>query len=418
MLNVIVNGARVSYDSLEEAKDSAQESGRGLAFWRETLTACAQNEGAWNDLLNDLWQSGAEDEAERLDRTFPKDAPRHWLLVALTLDGGDPWRAFLAAWEARGDGWILPVVSAPAFMPWLKQVQPERHGLLVRAFGADSAKWPNDLLPQTLKAEGTAAEVSEWQAVVEERKGPKPGEEMTITLPGGVPMTFCWCPATTSEAWKKISGGNDFFWMGSENVESGRCKNEVQHKVRLTKGFWLSQTPVTQKQYECMMGKNPVKVDRGDDIPVTNVSWYDSNSFCQRLQEVCQMPSECCLPTEANWEFACRAGQSQIINVDVCGWYRGNSGGRKHPVRSRRGNAWNFYDLLGGVWEWCSDGYGDYDMQEVVSDPKGSSACLKRVCRGGCYSSAGDLCRSARRGFSAPEVSFSKFIGFRVKIRG
>ena len=153
MLNVVVNGAWVSYDSLEEAKDSAQESGRGLAFWHETLSACAENEALWNDFLNDLWQSGAEDEAGRLDRTFPKDAPRHWLLVALTLDGGDPWRAFLAAWEARGDGWILPVVNDPAFVSWFKQVQPEKHDLLVRAFGEDAATWPNDLLLKALKGE-------------------------------------------------------------------------------------------------------------------------------------------------------------------------------------------------------------------------------------------------------------------------
>ena len=167
MLNMIVNGARVSYDSLEEAKDAARES--GLAFWRETLTECAENEAMWNEFLNDLWQSGAEDEAERLDRTFPKDAPRQWLLVALTLGGDDPWVAFLAEWEAQGDERILPVVSSPAFAPWLKQVRTKKHDLLVRAFGADAAKWPIDLLQKALKAEGTEAEIAEWKAVVEKR---------------------------------------------------------------------------------------------------------------------------------------------------------------------------------------------------------------------------------------------------------
>ena len=167
MLNLIVSGARVSYDSLEEAKDAARESGLGLAFWRETLTECAESDVMWNEFLNDLWQSGAEDEAERLDRTFPRNAPRHWLLVAVTLDGDDPWQAFLAEWEAQGDERILPAVSSHAFAPWMKQVQPKVFSLFILSFGTTSMlklSDRQDLVLRALKGE------AEWPVVAEANK--------------------------------------------------------------------------------------------------------------------------------------------------------------------------------------------------------------------------------------------------------
>ena len=411
MLNMIINGARVSYDSLEEAKDAARESGLGLAFWRETLTECAENEAMWNEFLNDLWQSGAEDEAERLDRTFPKDAPRHWLLVAMTLGSDDPWVAFLAEWEAQGDERIMAVVNSPAFAPWMKQVQPKKHGLLVRAFGADAAKWPNDLLLKALKSDGTEAEIAEWKAVVEKRKEPKPGDEMTITLPGGVPMTFCWCPATTSEAWNRISGGDDFFWMGSPESEACRNNGETRHRVRLTQGFWMSKYEVTQRQWEGVMGMNPSGF-KGADRPVERVSWDDCQEFVGKINASGQIRVS--LPTEAQWEYACRAGTmtpfnfGSTLNGDkancdgTCPY--GMSSGRYRnetsPVGKYAPNGWGLYDMHGNVWEWCQDWYGGYAGD--ATDPTGSASGTTRVIRGGRWNDFAQDCRSAWRSGYGP----------------
>ena len=424
MLNLIVNGARVSYDSLDEAKDAARES--GLAFWRETLTECAGNEAMWNEFLNDLWQSGAEDEAERLDRIFPKDAPRHWLLVAVTLDGDDPWQSLLVEWNAQGDRRILSAVSSAAFMPWLKQMKPKKHDLLTRAFGVDAEKWPNDLLLKALKSEDAEAEVAEWQAVVEKRKEPKPGDEMTITLPGGVPMIFCWCPATTSNAWKAISGGDDFFWMGSPEIESNQGGRQTQHRVKLTMGFWMGKYPVTQRQWKTVMGANPSGF-KGDDRPVENVSWEDCQAFV--LKSNASLFTAVALPTEAQGEYACRAGTTTPFsfglslsrdNANYGGRYPyGMSGGRYQAETSSVGkytpNAWGLHDMHGNVFEWCADWFGDYNGD--VTDPIGPALGVGRVCRGGCWFFSADDCCSAARYYGASGSICEACDGFRLVCR-
>lgn len=422
MLNLIVNSARVSYDTLEEAKAVAEESGLGLVFWRETFSECVENETMWNEFLNDLWQSGAEDEAERLNLAFPKETPRHWLLVALMLDGDDPWRAFLAEWETRGDECILASVSSPAFAPWLKRVQTGKYDLLVRAFGADAARWPSDLLLNALKSEGGEAEIAEWRAVLTERNL-KPGDEMTITLTGGVPMTFCWCPATTSEVWKRISGGEDFFWMGSPESESDRHTDETRHRVRLTKGFWMGKNEVTQRQWECVMGFNP-SYFKGPDHPVEQVSWNDCQEYVQKINSA----GKACisLPTEAQWEYACRAGTTTPFNfgsalngdkANCDGNYpygttrKGQHRGETAPVGTYVPNVWGLYGMHGNVWEWCQDWYGDYTGDEI--DPVGSASGCLRVSRGGGYDTFARCCRSALRPGLDPDYR-DRVVGLRL----
>ena len=426
MIKLKINGDDVIFDSLEEAKDAARESGLGLGFWRETLSGCAENEAMWNEFLNDLWQSGAEDEAERLDRAFPKGAPRHWLLIALTLDGDDPWQMFLAEWEAQGDERILAVVSSSAFVPWLKQVQPKKLDLLVRAFGADAAKWPSDLLLKALKAEGTTAEIAAWKAVVEKRNEPKLGDEMTITLPGGVPMTFCWCPATTSEHWKNISGGEDFFWMGSPESEAERCSDETRHRVRLTHGFWIGKYEVTKRQWEGVMWQN-LSQSTWANRPVIHVAWDDCQEFIRKFNAAGQVRVS--LPTEAQWEYACRAGTTTPYNfgstlngdkANCDGHYPyGMSSGRfrdePSPVGEYAPNAWGLYDMHGNVWEWCADWYGeDYYGQSPTEDPTGPALGEDRVIRGGGWNSHAPGCRSAIRYWHYPSGISSNDVGLRL----
>jgi formylglycine-generating enzyme required for sulfatase activity len=174
----------------------------------------------------------------------------------------------------------------------------------------------------------TKAEIAAMQA------GKTAGETTTITLPGGETMEMVWCPPGT-------------FTMG--------CDAETRHQVTLTKGFWMGKTKVTQAQWKSVMGDNPSRF-KGDDFPVENVSWDDCQRFCKKLGLQ--------LPTEAQWEYACRAGSAE-------------SEAQKNP------NAWGL--LYGGnVDEWCSDLYGDYP-DGAVTDPTGAltSSYSYRVRRGG-----------------------------------
>ena len=257
------------------------------------------------------------------------------------------------------------------------------------------------------------------------KAGPKPGDTQTISLPGGVPMTLCWCPATTSEDWKRLSGGKDFFMMGSPDGELGRSDNEKRHPVKLMRGFWIAQTPVTQRQYEAVTGTNPTTGDKGPDNPVSNVTWTDCGTFCLQLAAKLGDGSQFALPTEAQWEYACRAGTTTALNngtdlttndgvcpnLDEVAWYEKNSGECKKPVKRKRENAWHLYDMHGNVWEWCFDYYGAYRKRLQV-DPTGAASGSYRVLRGGSYHHDARLCRSAFRNIYSEGCSRS-LLGFR-----
>ncbi|MBQ7188204.1 MAG: formylglycine-generating enzyme family protein [Kiritimatiellae bacterium] len=215
------------------------------------------------------------------------------------------------------------------------------------------------------------------------------GEVKTLTLPGGAEMRFRWCPAGT-------------FTMGSPESEDGRDGDETQHQVTLTRGFWLGETPVTQKQWKSVMGDNP-SVFKGANLPVEEVSWNDCQEFIQKVNAALNCGAR--LPTEAEWEYACRAGTSGAYGgtgeLDEMGWYDKNSGDKTHPVGQKKPNAWGLYDMHGNVWEWCSDWYGDYPSGSVT-DPTGPSSGSSRVLRGGSWGCNARDCRSASRGRDYP----------------
>jgi len=209
-----------------------------------------------------------------------------------------------------------------------------------------------------------------------------------------------------------------WFKMGSPPFESGRDADELRHKVKLTQGFYMQATEVTQGQWKAVMGTNPSAFpDCGDDCPVENVTWDDVQRFIRRLNEL--EGADYRLPTEAEWEYTARAGSSSRFcfgddNADLgeFAWYRGNADSRTHPVRKTKPNAWGVYDLHGNVLEWCQDWYGHYPAR-LVDDPVGPADGIHRVVRGGSwYDDAHDL-RSANRGFEPPEYSFLN-AGFRL----
>lgn len=194
--------------------------------------------------------------------------------------------------------------------------------------------------------------------------------------------------------------------MGSPNNEQGRSDDEgPQTRVTLTRGFYMGETQVTQAQWQAVMGENPSQF-KGATQPVECVSWYDAVKFCAKLSEKTGQSIQ--LPTEAQWEYACRAGtttrwsfgdnESALRNYV---WFRENSNNHTQPVGQKQANPWGLHDMHGNVWEWCLDWYGAYPGGNA-NDFSGSSSGSRRVIRGGSWYNNPQLCRSAGRGSNTP----------------
>ena len=202
------------------------------------------------------------------------------------------------------------------------------------------------------------------------------------------------------------------FLMGSPESEVGRLNDEgPTHEVELTQGFWMAEVPVTQRLWEAVAGSNPSKF-KGADRPVEKVSWSDCDEWIRKANSMTG-GLNLRLPTEAEWEYAARAGTTgpRYGELDAIGWYDGNSGNQTHPVSQKAANAWGLHDMIGNVWEWCSDWYGDYPTGNAT-DPRGPSSGSFRVRRGGSWVNVARVARSAFRFRNAPG-NRSNNLGFR-----
>ncbi len=215
------------------------------------------------------------------------------------------------------------------------------------------------------------------------------------------------------------------FTLGSPPDEPGRNRAEgPQTIVTLTKGFWLGKTPVTQAQYEAFTGKNPSAFKTaGSEAPVETVSWLDAMKFCEDLnvreRTAGRLPEgyEYSLPTEAQWEYACRAGTKELSffgNVAETSWFDANSGGKTHPVAQLKPNPWGLFDMTGNVLQWCYDWYGDYPGGSVM-DPTGPDSGYYRMARGGSWRMSSSVCRSAARAGGSP-ARLDYTLGFRLAL--
>ena len=246
-----------------------------------------------------------------------------------------------------------------------------------------------------------------------------------------------------------IPGGT--FTMGSPLDEPFHENNETQHPVYIS-SFYMSKYPVTQEQWVEVMGSNPSffqgmtlppGLANGCRLPVEQVTWYDAVDFCNKLSEreglekvytIIDMSYNGAnitsatvtadwskkgyrLPTEAEWEYACRAGTKAAYNTgaafnDNTGWYDGNSVGTTHVIAQKQRNAWGLYDMHGNVCEWCWDYYGSYSTA-AQTNPKGPDSGSARVFRGGSWFTSEQYLRSAYRESRSPG-SWSSDLGFRV----
>ena len=263
----------------------------------------------------------------------------------------------------------------------------------------------------------------------------KAGDRMTLMVQG-VEYAFRWIPAGS-------------FLMGSPKSENGRQIGEVQHKVNISRGFWMLESPVTQGMWTAVMSSNPSYFKSPDRFsvetvlcPVENVSWDDCQGYVQKLNGlgVCPDGFAFSLPTEAEWEYACRAGTASpfwfgnalngdqancdgkspygVVKYDPLSLKKAEPGKylmKTTEVGEYPANAWGLYDVHGNVYEWTLDLYGSYPTGEVT-DPRGSEYGARRIIRGGSWVSDAVYCRSARRDWESPKVR-AKTIGARLVLR-
>ena len=225
--------------------------------------------------------------------------------------------------------------------------------------------------------------------------GIKAGERRAFYLKG-VEFAFRWCPAGTF-----------------------KMDNYSGYKVILTKGFWMQETEVTQKQWKAVMGNNPSEYNIGDNLPVNNVSWNDCQKFCKKFAQL-GFPLQ--LPTEAQWEYSCRAGSTtayfwgNALNGDKANCngtepfgteVKGKYLEKMTPVKSYSPNSWGLYDMHGNVREWCQDWYDSYPSGGYLRNPTGPSSGIKRVIRGGYFHDEAEACTSYYRyGADEPDEQF------------
>ncbi len=229
----------------------------------------------------------------------------------------------------------------------------------------------------------------------------KPGETLEVRLSEDVKLTFCFVPAGS-------------FTMGCSIEKEALEGHENQVQATITQPFWLARTEVTQAQWKVVMGGLPSSF-KGANLPVESITWHDALDFVERMNSKGVLPQgwKWALPTEAQWEYACQAGQARPYSGDsleASGWYSGNSNRRTHEVGAMQPNLWGLHDMNGNVSEWCADWYG----AELAGgmDPQGCAWGFLRVRRGGSWGDGASKCRSVHRDRLSPDVRDS-LVGFR-----
>ncbi|BAG01375.1 formylglycine-generating enzyme family protein [Microcystis aeruginosa] len=260
--------------------------------------------------------------------------------------------------------------------------------------------------PETPLDNKTPSSPSDWMIASKSAQPETPLDNKTSfieNLPNGITLKMVSLPAGQ-------------FLMGSADSDN----EKPQHQVKVN-SFAIGKYPVTQAQYEAVMGTNPSEFKNNPQNPVEMVSWNDAQAFCQKLSQITGKTYR--LPTEAEWEYACRAGTTtryyfgdDANQLGNYAWYKGNSQETTHPVGQKKPNAWGLYDMIGNVWEWCEDDW----HSTYENAPRDGSAWIKNgndncsPVRGGSWGFYPILCRSAIRNYYFRRVSRNSILGFRV----
>ena len=269
----------------------------------------------------------------------------------------------------------------------------------------------------TLTGGFTYGVVTAWYTILEQAPNATVVPDSTVRAKI-VASGFPWRVRDNSSGIEMLLIPGGIFTMGCSASNSYACNgDETNHQVTLSKAFYLGKTEVTQAQWQAKMGSNPSYFSGNANNPVEQVSWNDIAGF--------NTATGLRLPSEAEWEYACRGGTTTAFhsmpgypngtNDDILlgniAWYRDNSGGT-HAVGGKAANAFGMYDMSGNVWEWCNDRYGSYAAGNAM-DPAGPSSGLDRVLRGGYWTFGSGTCRSSSRHNIDPDIRYG-LIGFRV----
>ncbi len=270
--------------------------------------------------------------------------------------------------------------------------------------------------------------VESWALALGVISGPMPGQPVqksgkTATPPRPAVTSpdpeSVWADPLTDMEFIKVPGGT--FMMGDilgDNEYNKYDDEKPVHKVRLS-GFYLGKYPVTQEQWEAVMGNNPSRFQEGGDYPVEKVSWDDAKKFIVKLSKMNDWRYAFRLPSEAKWEYAARSGgkkerYAEGDDIDAVAWYGDNSDDSTHPVGQKTPNGLGLYDMSGNVYEWCQDWYGEYSSYSV-KNPVGPSTGSRRVSRGGSWCHGARSCRSADRYGHSPGLRLN-YLGFRLAL--
>lgn len=229
-----------------------------------------------------------------------------------------------------------------------------------------------------------------------------PGETFNLSFTKKINLVFCLIPSGT-------------FLMGSE---TGEARETPVHEVEITTSFFLGKFTVTQSQWIHFMGTNPSEYKKYRSSPVERVSWFDCQEFIQKLNVM--FPGYMfSLPTEAEWEYSCRAGTNGDFagDLDEMAWYGNKFGGNTHPAGLKKPNPWGLHDMHGNIWEWCSDWFDEgYYSISPKKDPQGPPSGEFKVVRGGDFYHHRSHCRSSDRFYGSPKESWLGY-GFRLAMR-
>jgi formylglycine-generating enzyme required for sulfatase activity len=300
----------------------------------ELVTHDEMRELLWPGRISGDFEGGLHTAVRKLRRALADDGSEPRLIGTLPRRG----YRLLVPVEAAED---QPRPEAPRLRPARRGIWAAAGALLALVLAVWAAWWP--------RSRGTRS----------------------LELPGGVKLELAYLPPGE-------------FAMG---LDTGYKSTEAVHRVKLTRGFWMGRTEVTQAQWRAVMGTDPAHF-QGDDKPVEQVSWEDCQAFLTRLNQL--VPSLVCrLPTEAEWEYGARAANlvGRYEQPDAVAWHSLDSLGQTHPVGQKQPNPWGLYDMVGNVWEWCSDGFGPYLPYPQV-DPQGPDSEL-RTARGGSWLAPG-----------------------------
>lgn len=282
------------------------------------------------------------------------------------------------------------------------ELQPDNYSDAVQHLKGISTGSESSRNMNKVDKSNTAVSISENKEPLVDSKEPNIPKTFTSPLTG---MEFVLIPAGE-------------FMMGSPSGENGRSNDESPiHKVIIEYSFYMGKYPVTQKQWEKVMGNNP-SFFKSEDRPVESVSWNDIQEFVKKLNEK-EGTDKYRLPSEAEWEYACRASTQTRYSfgndeskLDEYAWYDKNSGSKTHPVGQKNPNSWGLYDMSGNVWEWVQDKWHE-NYKAVPSDVSAWDDGSSRVIRGGGWFNVERNCRSAVRNRNFPAYRFN-FLGFRL----